>query len=309
VYERDGKVFTTDIEISKRYDISKNKGFLVSFVIECKYKEKNHCWFFMEFQKGYLDDLFHLPNAVFGDFIDPVLTRMGYQLRDTDLIMGRLGLKEKNKNIGWRRFIRMNLFDSKVADKGVEILIKKKNGGNFDPNTITRAVSQAIHGAITIHGRRIDYVSLSIMRRFLQQKLHSYCVIGLMTVPIIITTAKLFRVKEGTSLEDIENASSVRDLFREERSVLLFGSRLSFKRFSEETFKEDNMQSFPKVIDFLGDSSIGDNPSFRYNFPSNVYVLNYEYLDDLFSLCLGKLERLSYEIVEEYEGQAIKSKK
>lgn len=284
VYERNDKTFSTDIEISKRYDLSRNSGIIVNFTIECKYKEKNHCWFFMKFQEGPYSFLKGPLNAVFGDLIDPTLEKMGYQPED--------------KHLSWGHFMITNLFDAKAADKGVDI---QTQGGKFDPNTITRAVSQAIHGAITVHGVGIENVSVSIVRKFHQQKPHSYSSIGFMTVPIIVTTAKLFRVKDNTLMEDIENANNILDLSKEERSVLLFNSRSNFRRFSEEKFKKENIEYFYKAINYLGDPSIGEHPSFRYNFPRNVYILNYDHLDDLLSFCLEKLQRLSDEIVGGYE--------
>ena len=131
-YKRGDTLFSTDINARKDFDIMNNLSILVNFVIECKYKDQGHKWFFMKFSE---DSDFStrrdVRNECFDDLFNPLMKNLGY--------------KKKEDKYPLADFRISNLFNLKTADKGVDIYDK----GN-DPNIISEAISQSVFAQLNL---------------------------------------------------------------------------------------------------------------------------------------------------------------
>lgn len=284
-YERDGKIFSTDIKALKEFSIFRGLGLLVNFCIECKYKTKGHSWFFMEFpeeSEGQWRSDVH--NEVFDESFSPLLVKLGYE-------------PSPLCSLNDLRFA--NLFNLKTAHKGVEIWENQ-----FDHNFIREAVSQAVHGSVKVHLYFLDYILYSIAEAldFAKSDVTEFpdLPVCCITVPIVVTTAKLFRVKKNLALEDIEKENDVMKLCDEEKGILLFDTDSSIEKFSEELFEKEPESSYGSLTDkFIAVNKLPFH-SFQHCHPGYVYILNYEHLEELFSSCLNLIEKLCNNFPEKY---------
>ena len=287
-YEREGKIFSTDIHTEKQFKISKNMYILFNFVIECKYKTKNHNWFFMQFPRG---NNYSMRSDARNEVFD-VLFRA---------ILKKIGCKFDNiKKISELRV--RNFFDVKVADKAVEVINDK-----FDPNTIKKALHQAVFGSVVIHKDSMHYILESLPLELDSQSIQDFyknkddvAPLISVTLPIIVTTAKLYRLQEDISLEDIENEKDISNIFEEEKGMLLFNlNHETVWKFSNEIFKKEPLPIDDATINLIRSSDKYFNTDRLHNCnPGYVYIINYEHFDELFSKCLLKIEQICEEISE-----------
>lgn len=281
-YERDGKIFSTDIQTEKQVEISKNVSILFNFVIECKYKTKNHNWYFMQFPRGNNNSMrSETRNEVFDTVFWPLIHKIGYRIKDKiDLPILRTE----------------NFFDLKIADKGVEIINDK-----FDPNTIKKALHQAVFGSVIAHKESMHYIFENLpskldsqsLQDFYENEEHVSPIISV-TLPIIVTTAKLYRLQADISLEDIEHEKEIFNLFEEEKGIMLLN--LNYKtvwNFSDEIFEREPLPIDDNIIKLIKSSDkYFDTKWLHYCNPGYVYIINYEHFDELFSKCLLNIENI-----------------
>lgn len=282
-YERDGKIFSTDIMAEKEFQIFENLYLSVNFAIECKYKTKNHRWFFMKFRE---DPYFRLLsrrhrdyNSVFDLFFEAALTKIGHKLA-------------KERSGGGHIFgysVSKDLLNIKKANKGVELCNKE-----FNPNVIREAVSQSIYGSIKTHVDSINHILAMLNFVKLSKKTSQHATIASITIPVVITTAKLFGARTDISIEDIEKSENVLNLFTEERGVLLIVPiSKAEERFTIESFQELEKTTFHnKLI-----KSFKYSPESFFMFghitcrPNCVYIINYDHVEELFGDLLDRIEK------------------
>lgn len=281
-YEREGKIFSTDIHAEKEFEISKNISILFNFVIECKYKTKNHKWFFMQFPRGNNYSMrSDARNEVFDELFWVLMHKMGYRYDDFEDVC---------------KLRRENFFDVEVADKGVEIINDK-----FDPNTIKKALHQAVFGSVVVHKESMHYILENLPLKLDSQSIEDFykseedaAALISVTLPIIVTTAKLYRLQEDISLEDIENENDVLNIFKEAKGIMLFN--LNYKtvwEFSNEIFEKKPLPIDDDIIKLIQSSKERFDIEWLYNCnPGYVYIINYEHFDELFSKCLSKIENI-----------------
>ncbi|MGB8217234.1 MAG: hypothetical protein WCE94_08025 [Candidatus Methanoperedens sp.] len=274
-YEREGQLFSTDIHVQKEYKILDNLMIVVNFVVECKYKTRDHIWFFMQFPRGNDYSMrSDARNDVFDELSIPLIRKMGYQIKN-EPVFSILRIE--------------NFFDVKIVDKGAEIINDK-----FDPNTIKRALYQAVFGSVKVQKDSIQYIleklpsdlDLHAVQNFYENEKETFPIISI-TLPVIVTTARLFRLHEDISLEDIEKQEDIFSLFEEENGLLLMN--LNYEtvwKFSEELFKKEPLPIYDEL------KSNEHLNLLHLRNPGYVYIINYEHFDELFSKCLHKIENL-----------------
>lgn len=289
-YQRDDKIFSTDILGKRNFNIVGNLDLSVNFVIECKYKTKDHSWFFMKYptmkypEETPLFDVFtgeertEVYNMCYLISLAETLGYMNYGIKELPLYY----------------FTKINLFDFETVNKGIDIIKKKK----FDPNTIKKAVYQSIFASIKSHylsisDNAINYFRIEhspIFGEFLEPQIedsgNESILISSLTIPIVLTTAKIFKLREGITLEKIQKKKDVEELYEEKSGVLLsYVDYLDFEKFLGNLTQKYRRSE--KVINMMGLKS--------YCIPGCVYITNYEYLEDTFSHCISKIERLCRE--------------
>lgn len=216
-YQREGKLFSTDIKISKTINIKKNRGLHVTFIIECKYKDPSHNWYFMNFPTRFKYSFREeVTNAVFD--------RMGFALQDR-------GLKAEefaDGTRGFAHFRRTHLFNLPKVNKGVEI-----HGKKHHPDSIRKALYQSLYGAMASQKGAIDHIKE--MREELEysqvtdpMEFHGIVPIASLVVPIIVTTANIYRFDEETRLEQIKNTDDITSLFQEQKGVVYYKQYTQF---------------------------------------------------------------------------------
>lgn len=286
-YERDGKIFSTDIHVVKKFPLSNNLHMVVNFVIECKYKTPNHEWFFMKFPRpreySLRDDV---RNEVFDSLFEPIVKQMGYTI-------------SKNKKLPKVRLD--NFFKLKSADKGVEFTNSGSKSGS-SPDSIRHALHQVVLASVEVHRESMA----SILECFFvedteegeliaKNEFEDIEVISI-TIPIIVTTAKLLKAKENVSLETITDEEDVYSLLDEEKGILLMDSNYStVSDFSDKLFQAKPLPIDSKLRTWAC-NSIGydrlDPNCLKLCHPGYVYVISYEHFEELFSLCIENISEI-----------------
>lgn len=206
----------------------------------------------------------------------------------------------KNFPLSEKYFDAENLFDFEIADKGVDIL---KN--SFDPNIIKRAVYQAIFASIKVQCKsmldnnlRYDMIEHN-PKLFYSRNNKREIPIGSLTIPMVVTTAKIFKVRDNVTLEELEKEKDIRNLLEEKQGILLpYANYLDRKEFQKELISTDPTIS-SKSIKI---SEIEDFCS-----PNCVYIVNYEHLEKVFSNCIAKIESLCENYAKVFQKE-LKSK-
>lgn len=248
-YERFGKVFTTDVYCEKSFQISEELGVIINFVIECKYKSRNHNWYFVKFA----GEPWQSPKSFFQHLIDD---------SETKKFMLKEGIQPE---ISVRRLERINIFDVPEVDKGIDIFDKNSEGSkDLDPNSIREAISQAIFGSMQVHKDKVKEIKDCC--KLADKRLKGVMEVSartIMTIPIVVTTAKIFLSKSPASLEKFEEENYDK-LFEEVGGVMVRNP------FPTESKKFSNGRV---------------NPGF-------VYIINYSYLEDKFLETIKKMQKI-----------------
>jgi hypothetical protein len=202
-YEREGKIFSTDLNLLYGVDLFDDFMLDINFIIECKYKVKEHKWFFMNFPHSLNDSIgmrYSFSNLAFSGLVVPMLDKLGDSNPD---------------NFPMIDFTSSNLLGVPLVNKGVELIGEKMNH-----DIITRAKFQSIFVSIKTHKENIGSILELFSLKDYDPDGKSRLFPSFMTISIIVTTADLFKFKKGVTLEEIEEGDFY-DLVESVPGVLL----------------------------------------------------------------------------------------
>ena len=123
-----------------------------------------------------------------------------------------------------------------------------------------------------------------------------------LVIPIVVTTAKLFRVKDDIPLEEIEKEENIFNLCEEVKGVMVFKNSLAIDNFSEKLFEENPLPLHDKIhkdIFKLGLDNYFEK-GVSYCSPGYVYIINYDSMDELFSFCLNEVQKICKNVSNGY---------
>ncbi|MBW3623805.1 MAG: hypothetical protein KY468_10410 [Armatimonadetes bacterium] len=167
------------------------------------------------------------------------------------------------------------------------------NSNGFDPNTITRGLSQLRYCLPNL----LSDEALKIARAYndKDQYISFIC-------PMLVTTAPLYLMKSGLTLEDFRNASSLTDVAEEKQVLLSYQKQsLQLDEYSEKA-KEHLLKRSPNLISRLRElfplkypySPLPPELLFSYHFSSvtrKILIVNFNSLGDV----LHKLKECVFE--------------
>ncbi len=156
-------------------------GHYINIMVECKYRHRTVNWFFLPETYGGPDDFAPL------EFMHPInefINEDNYLICDT-LYPETL---------------------SPLVSKGVEILSDKVNTKSIRQATNQLAYSFAEH------------ITSAIVHQIDKLLVHDFVFCH---VPVIITTANLYRLKDTITIQDVENADEVKDISTEHGILVL----------------------------------------------------------------------------------------
>ena len=192
-------------------------------MIECKYRDNSTNWLFLP------GDVYHQNEFAQPTFLHPC----DYFTENFDFPRKNLKLQKIGKS----------------CQKGIEI---NSNGQN--PKTITQAINQLSYA---MSGMIVD----SMLHQY--EKLLVSGDIIFYNVPIIVTTANLYRLKEDTSISKIKSSNKLEELATKENYLILetktgkdlaAHNRKIFNKFITTHGKnelESRLNAFHKDIDFI----------------------------------------------------------
>lgn len=237
------------------YDIqSRYKGEDQDFdlMIECKYKDKSTNWFFMPEWGPYLGDFLPTPEQV--NIRNHGTT--SFLHRNDFFIKGNKTTKDFN-------MVNYNPI-APISSKGIEIT----SSGNNE-TTITRAKAQLSYA----------YVD-RVIHEFRRQLFRREPIFTGYIIPVIVTTANLYRVRENITIDDIEKAKNPLDISTKEDIILLQNSSSNhlknhakerLRKFSKEMKTEFLNSRLIEVRSRLTFEKIMD----RISGPSGILVIQY----------------------------------
>lgn len=271
-YKREDKTFSTDIRASKQFT---NKSGIVgecNLAMECKFRTPNHDWFFMRFPKDREISSRHDTGLI-------TFTDYGRRLRDNAI---------EEENVRSINFGRLNsLFNADPVNKGVEIINQKK----FDHSTVRKSMSQAIYGAIQAQKSALHYytdnMGEALAEQEWQDEIDPKYIVGAIsgiTLPVVVTTAEIYQMKEGILLEDVKEADEPENLFRKVKAVKFLKNEDNAREFARKKFERNNIHFIDQMDKIARSYSLDLPVTNRYppniSGSSPIYVVKYEYLDD-----------------------------
>lgn len=157
--------------------------FYFEFLVECKYRHESTKWVFLPEDYGGIKEIGHL------DF-----------LHLNDLFGGKSFdlKKEFPYSIG------------KLCSKGIEITTDSHN-----PKSIDQAISQLAFGVAEKIVNQYDHHINDVLKMSFSETFFS-------TIPIIVTTAKLFRINEDSDTKKIMRSSDINEISTEEPCIVLY---------------------------------------------------------------------------------------
>jgi len=211
------------------YDISSTyilKHHFIDLMIECKYRHESTKWVFLPEEYGGPDEIGHT----------------SFMHKNSHF----------NRNAGYSRFISEHpLQFAPLCSKGIEL-----NTDGPNPKTITQAINQ---------------LSYAMAERIVDGMHHQTDIVlsehfggtDFYNIPIIVTTAKLYRIKEGADIDTIKATEKIEEV-SEIASYLVVKSKPGialetynnriFKSFIDEHGKENlekRLHSFNKDLEFV----------------------------------------------------------
>lgn len=293
-YTRDGKTFSTDCWFTLEEPISERLNALISLVIECKYKSDGQYWFFMEYptnEDGYTSLRKDARHTLCCNFLEPSVKKINEKLFNPNVIKDlqrteELGLKKASKGI--------DLFEKSYQNKQ-NGKVNAENGDS-NPNVIREAVSQVCHGALAAQHFNV-WLNIGAFEDILSndiKKNDELSVISL-TIPIIVTTAKLIRIKDGVSIEDIRGSEHISDLTTEEKAIYLYTTNYKdYHRFIDKLKEEEPHELGQNTQKWFESLSEYDHMLFEQydrSIPTRVYVVRYNHLDEFIDLLLSNIKK------------------
>lgn len=196
----------------------------IDFMIECKYRHETTKWLFLPESYGGSDEIFHTSFM----HVNNHFCEIGdYWLNDFPFQFAPL------------------------CSKGIEITTDGQN-----PKTITQATSQLAYAMAEKITSGMYHQVDEILRRHFENTIFY-------NIPIIITTADLYRIKESSSIENIKSSDSIEKIATKETSLIVKNNKsVHLKRYNDSIFQsfinefgreklEKHLKTFNTDLDFV----------------------------------------------------------
>ena len=321
-YSRDGVIFTTDRDLSTSTHIRSALGLHIDYILECKYKSRNHVWYFFKFYKNKEEEyLSHEEehNLTTLGLFESYLESQGFPFSNLWFCVKDLEIE--------------NIFSLPEVHKGIDVC---EGGG--EEKSIHEAVSQVTFASIKAHIESISY-TMDMLKNLIsghelmtgkeltpvEEEIEGDYVetfelehevepgdprselvdLASLTIPIIITTAELRLIEDNITLEQIEVCEDVKAISREVPGVCLYNNYPEkYTEFSKECIKK-SLKRDP--IDDLDDSFEAwyDKLPERLQFldtvrvralPGRIYVINYKQFERTFREGHEKIVQMANQI-------------
>ncbi len=265
-YNRENKLFSTDIYADKNLILIDRLELSIQLVIECKYKTKNHSWFFIRFPEepsGFRN--FSGGNLILSEFESPVLSLLDKKKKDDNLNL---------------KLLQKNILSCPEVNKGIEIFEKGAN-----PNSIIRAIFQTVCGSIVTHRLYRDLCLFDVLYLLKYKQPKFSTLLSTLTLPIIVTTADLYTLKENITLEEIEKENDTLKLCNNQEAVAVYNVGFEyFNKFNDELNKTGplklNNEESKLLLEIDSNKKLSSILSrLNYIHPGFIYIINYKYLD------------------------------
>lgn len=312
-YLREGKVFSTDMDLSTSFHVRMALGLYVNFIIECKYRGRNQNWFFFKFyQDSERDREFtrsEAKNLSSNGVFKTYLESQGFPFSECWFELTDLEVE--------------NIFDLPEVHKGIEVHEKGPN-----EKSIPEAVSQVSFASVYKHienkefllemmdallggedddwlepiGEEKDIDPFDIDYELKTKKPEEEVVdLASLVVPIIVTTAQINVIDENVTLEEVESCDSISQLSRNVPGVCLLNNYPEkYHVFIEDWSKNKRPErsgSFKRWYNKLPERMQFrvDHPSFT-DIPCMVYIINYQHLSKVFDKGYKKIKKMANSI-------------
>jgi hypothetical protein len=251
-YERknqDGVLSTFSIDVCGNLSIhhSSRQSLIIDFLCECKYRHDNVKWVFTPNVR----DLWYITLSDYWLILDEMTEKY---------VVNKDRLKRMAQSIP-------------LCDKGIEIYEKETNN-----KTIEQALSQLRYG---VPNKILDSLIYQV-DPFPDLPRPIY-----ITVPIIVTTAELWRIDNGVSISDIRKAEKIEQIGKNLESLIIYDPPDNlYKRYSRVLVENGLEKRQKQKIDTL----LRNNLNLNYNIfwenkflekPSFFFVIKYEYLSKI----------------------------
>lgn len=250
------------------YDLDANywRGASIDFMIECKFKTKDTNWFFLPDPFAYLNDIYRDDFFHIGDyFVNP---RFAFS----------------------RIEVRNKAFIGPLCGKGVEIL-----DNNFIETNIRKAINQ------------ISYAFIEKVIEGINEQLQTemFFDTAFITVPIIITNAKLNIINENVTVKQIQNAKSIEEV-SEQRDFLIHRSKIGndLRNYNLKKLKEYFNNNFDYANKHIRTENIDRLIENLSNMPELILIMHHSDTEDNYS----KLFKYIDELMEEKHPEAVKKR-
>jgi len=236
----------------------------IEFMIECKYRHESTKWLFLPESYGGPDEIFY---TSFMHANNHFCERGDYWLSDFPFQFAPL------------------------CSKGIEITT---NGQN--PKTITQATSQlayAMAEKITLEMyHQVDGILSSHFENTI-----------FYNIPIIITTAELYRIKESSSIEVIKSSDSIEKIATKETSLIV-------KNNKSVHLKNYNYSIFQDFIKEFGRAKLEKHlNSFNTDLDFVMSVISEHYCPSCFVIIHHSQENIAFEELFNYINRVLKPDK
>ncbi len=299
LYERDSKIFSIDIHGNKTLEIIKyNTNFFINIdlLIECKYRDPNKQWHFINFGKSIFDDTSAGIERIFS--VKGFETLRGIEAQNLildfpmKLVRRKTEMKSKYSPEEFRKYLNKymdiyikKIIDAPIAHKGIEILVK----GESNKETINKAIFQMAFGV----SKRITEILNGYYYIINNNNLHYI-------LPIIVTTADLFVMKKDVSIEDIKKANNYNEIFDKVNSVVY-----DWKCPKDiNDFIRLNLDISGEIWDYCMENGIIEEEDEMYEFtnysPNRILIINYNEFDNLLKIMLKNIEKRIINSLEFY---------
>ena len=225
-------------------DIDSARNFWLESLVECKYRHDGTKWVFT-------------PHEYYAKIWGP-------DFQDLFVTLDQCCLDRKLNQDSFSKWDKYY----PLCGKGIELLPEDSN-----PKTIEQAVQQLCYGVVA---KAIDAL------RHQADELLGCPTPIFVIVPIIVTTAELWRLKVGTTVEDIRNAKEIEGV-AESHDILVLTQQpdnLDAKH-TQVAFQESlSASQTDKLSDLFQQTTNGTLPSFvehfASNFPSLFIIISYK---------------------------------
>jgi len=279
-YERNGKVFSVDINATGFLDFEKihyrDNLIALDLLIECKYHEEDRKWAFMSFKKP-RDFSFRVNTRnVFIEFpLKKRLNEYGYYQKYQ---------KRKYKQFYPQIFSKYFPKNLRKVHKGIEI-----HKGGFNPKSISESRFQLLFGLGKKISEGVKDLYENSEEKYIDgdEYFYRHGLLGYFLLPIIVTTAELYVLKPEITVEDIKQSKNLEQIAENVKAVFYEqGPHLELEDFIRKsfTFKEEMLKS-----QFFTYDNIDSEISIVSNIEPRILIINYYNFEEIFQLFLKEL--------------------